>query len=102
MIRQYYAPRHRLREVSRGRWVPVGTVEVGTIFRLFPEACRDCHPGPWILEGWLPRETFVWDRVQGSEPRYLARFGHLAQCRNLATGQRLRIAYHWISQALEV
>lgn len=96
MLRQYSPPRFRYEFVGN---VPraVGTVPVGTIFRCSPDGYR--RERSMIVEAWLPREigagrrcwqTGLWANA------YVARGGHLAQVRCLATGRRNLLADHFI------
>ena len=95
MLRQYGVQRHRY-ETIRGRQVAVGTVPVGSIFRL--EGAAGSRPRACMVEAWLPRAWPVCDRT--GRVFFLGRGGHLALIRDLANGRRSRLADHIILRAL--
>jgi len=95
MLRQYSPPRFRYQPVGN-RLLPVGTVPVGTIFQ---SVNRDTGRGrKLIVEAWLPREIGAGRRDFDGRwaSSYVARGGHLAQVRCLATGERKLLADHFI------
>jgi hypothetical protein len=87
MLRQYAPPRFRY-ETIRGRTLAVGTVPVGKIFHYAPS--RGAGPRACIVEAWLTRAYARADRTGGFS--YLARGGHLALVRDLATGRQAMLA----------
>ena len=96
MLRQYGVQRHRY-ETIRGREIAVGTVAVGSIFCL--RSWAGSRPRACIVEAWLPRAWPVCDRT--GRVFFLARGGHLAQVRDLATGHRSLLSDRIILHALE-
>lgn len=96
MLRQYGVQRHRYEKIN-GREIAVGTVPIGSIFRLrAPHAAR---ARTYIVEAWLTRSYARADRT--GRFSYLARNGHLAQVRDLANGRRALLADCIIMHALE-
>jgi hypothetical protein len=96
MLRQYRPGRHR-NETIRGRDRAVGTIPIGTLFRL--QAVRAGRPNTHIVEAWLTRPYFTGQR---SRPvTSLAHGAHVAQVRNLANGRRHLLADHIILRAME-
>lgn len=87
MLRQYAPPRYRY-ETVRGRTVAVGTVPVGEIFHYAPS--RGAGPRAYIVEAWLTRAYARADRT--GRFSYLARGGHLAVVRDLATERQAMLA----------
>jgi len=87
MLRQYSPPRHRY-ETIRGRTIAVGAVPIGEIFRYAPT--RASRPRSYMVEGWMTRAYASADRT--GRFCYLARGGHLALVRDLATGRRAMLA----------
>jgi len=95
MLRQYGPQRHRYEQI-RGRHIAVGTIPIGSIFRLMPRGAR---PIAYIVEAWLTRAYARCDRT--GRVSFLARGGHLAQVRDLASGHRVILADHIIMRALD-
>jgi len=96
MLRQYAPQGHRY-EPIRGRDMIVGTVPIGSIFRIrAPQARR---PRTFIVEAWLTRAYARCDRAGTFS--YLAHGVHLAQVRDLANGRRAIFADRIIMHALE-
>lgn len=87
MFRQYSPPRHRY-ETIRGRDLAVGTVPIGEMFRYAPT--RAARLRTYMVEGWMTRAYARADR--SGRFSYLARGGHLALVRDLATGRRAMLA----------
>ena len=87
MLRQYAPPRFRY-ETIRGRTLAVGTVPIGEIFRYAPS--RASQPRSYIVEAWMTRAYARADRTGSFS--YLARGGHLALVRDLATGRQAMLA----------
>ena len=87
MLRQYSPPRHRY-VIIRGRTMAVGTVPIGEIFRYAPT--RAARPRSYMVEGWMTRAYARADRT--GRLCYLARGGHLALVRDLATGRQAILA----------
>ena len=99
MLRQYFPQRCRYERVG-GYDRPVGTVPVGTIFRI-PD---DLHGAGrrHIVEAWLPREIGAGRRINGKyHDTFVARGGHLAIVRDLATGVRYKLSDAWIVPAFD-
>ena len=91
MLRQYNAQRHRRIEIG-GRIRQVGTVPVGAIALI--------HGRKVQVMAWLPRDytavergRFVIKRIAG---------GHLAQVRDLATGQIGHLSDAWLVDAVTI
>ena len=84
MMNQYHAPRFR-GDARLGR----GTIDVGTILYIQdgrgPVVCRN----PWIVEAWHNRECL------GA----ILAGGHLATVRSLRTGERRKVADHFLRAA---
>jgi hypothetical protein len=87
MLRQYAPPRFRY-ETIRGRTLAVGTVPIGEVFRYAPS--RAAAPRTYIVEAWMTRAYARADRR--GRFSYLARGGHLALVRDLATGRQTMLA----------
>ena len=87
MLRQYAPPRFRY-ETIRGRTFAVGTVPIGEIFRHAPS--RGSRPRAYMVEAWMTRAYARADRT--GRFSYLARGGHLALVRDLATGRQTMLA----------
>ena len=87
MLRQYSPPRQRY-ETIRGRNIAVGTVPIGEIFRYAPT--RAARTRTYMVEAWMTRAYARADRT--GRFSYLARGGHLALVRDLATGRRAMLA----------
>ena len=85
MLRQYHCSPHRLTEVG-GRWLPVGTVPLGTI--------RKLGGATVIVEAWLPRECHAVrrDRHGRWASSFHARGMVLAQVRRLSDGRRTLVS----------
>ena len=85
MLRQYHCSPHRLAEVG-GRWLPVGTVPVGTI--------REMNGETVIIEAWLPRECHAVrrDRHGRRASSFHARGMVLAQVRRLSDSLRILVS----------
>ena len=96
MLRQYAPQRHRYERIA-GRDIAVGTVPVGSIFRLRAPYAR--RHRTFIVEAWLTRAYARCDRAGTFS--YLAHGAHLAQVRDLANGRRAIFADRIIMQALE-
>ena len=96
MLRQYSPQRHRYERIA-GRDIAVGTVPVGSIFRLRAPHAR--RPRTFIVEAWLTRAYARCDRA--GTFCFLARGGHLAQVRDHANGRRAILADRIIMHAPE-
>ena len=96
MLRQYAPPRFRYGTI-RGRPLAVGTVPVGEIFRYAPS--RAAGPRTYIVEAWLTRAYTRADPT--GRFSYLARGGHLALVRDLATGHQAMLAEAIIRACLD-
>jgi hypothetical protein len=95
MLRQYSPQRHRYERI-RSRDIAVGTVPIGSIFRLRAPNAR--RPRTFMVEAWLTR---AYARCDGAGPfSYLAHGAHLAQVRDLANGRRAIFADHIIMHAM--
>lgn len=96
MIHQYSPQRHRYERVG-GRLLAVGTIPVGTIFSSAPVARWPYRERKLIVDAWLPREIGAARRIGAHYVNgYVARGGHLALCRCLATGRSQLLADHFI------
>jgi hypothetical protein len=91
MLNQWRAPRGRFHPSGKGGLV--GTINVGTIARF--------SSGPWIVEAWLNRVYSAAYRVNGRWVDTIMVGGHLAQVRNLRTGERTRMADHILRAAVD-
>ena len=87
MLRQYAPPRFRYETIC-GRDLAVGTVPIGAIFRHAPS--RAARPRAYIVEAWMTRAYARADRT--GRFSYLARGGHLALVRDLASGRQALLA----------
>jgi len=96
MLRQYASQRHRYERI-RGRDMAVGTVPIGSIFRLSTPYTR--RPRAFIVEAWLTRACPRCDPAGTFS--YFAHGAHLAQVRSLANGRRAIFADRIIKHALE-
>lgn len=97
MLRQYSPQRHRYERVGNIDRA-IGTIPVGKVFRL--NSCF--RPRTLIVEAWLPRRIGAGRRVDGRyADTFVARGGHLAQVRDLATGRPSLLADHLILHAVE-
>ena len=108
MLRQYGPQRYRMEDLPDDSRRPVGTIEVGKIFRLVVRLTPYGRPvlRPYIVEAWLPRRisgyrVVGFDRPRRYEDVYVARGGHLAGVRCLADGSRTTMADHLIARAVE-
>ena len=108
MMRQYGPQRYRMADLPDGSRRPVGTIAVGTIFRLVVRLTPYGRPvlRPYIVEAWLPRRIGAGRVVRAGDRRYyadcfVARGGHLAKVRCLADGSRTTMADHLIARAIE-
>lgn len=108
MLNQYHRPRHRLAPVH-GRLCTIGTIPVGTIFRI---PLRFTAEGRFrmrklIIEGWLPRRISGWRRtdvgpaIKVHDDGFVARGGHLAVVRFLDDGRRTWMGDHLIQTAID-
>ena len=95
MLRQYAPQRHRYEHI-RGRDMIVGTVPIGSIFRL--RAPQGRRPRTFIVEAWLTRAC---PRDGAGTFSYFAHGAHFAQVRSLANGRRAMFADRIIMHALE-
>lgn len=95
MIRQYGPQRHRVERIG-DRALPVGTIPVGSLFRYQPPRAR--RPMTYMVEAWLPR---VCARAGRAGFGALARGGHLAQVRVMATGRAAQLSDALIRRAME-
>lgn len=94
MLRQYSPGRHRYERI-RGRDIAIGTIPIGTIYRIHDERTRRSRS--FIVEAWLPREYASINRHnRTASSTYLARAGHLAIVRDLGNGSRTKRADHFI------
>jgi hypothetical protein len=99
MLRQYGPQRFRYAEI-RGRHLPVGVIPVGSIYRY--QAPRAARPRAYMVVAWLPRQYARADHRNGRAGFcYLARGGHLALVRELATGRVAMMADHIIRGCLD-
>ncbi len=90
MFRQY-GPGNRFRyEVHAGRSIPVGTVAAGEVLQT--------AYGKVLVLGWKPREISA---ARGRESRFMARLGHLALVRDLATGKPRELSDVHLLNAVE-
>ena len=96
MLRQYRPQRHRYERI-RGRDMAVGTVPIGSIFRLRARHAR--RPRTFIVEAWLTRAYARCDPAGTFS--YLAHGAHLAQVRDLANGRHAIFADRIIMHALD-
>jgi hypothetical protein len=96
MLRQYAPQRHRYEHI-RGRDMIVGTVPIGSIFRLSTPYTR--RPRAFIVEAWLTRACPRRDPA--GTVSYFAHGAHFAQVRSLADGRRAIFADRIIRHALE-
>jgi hypothetical protein len=87
MLRQYSPPRHRYVTI-RGRTIAVGTGPIGELFRYAPT--RAARPRTYRVQAWMTRAYARADRT--GRFSYLARGGHLALVRDLATGRLALLA----------
>ena len=87
MLRQYSPQRHRY-ETIRGRNIAVGTLAIGEIFRYAPT--RAARTRTFMVEACMNRAYARADRT--GRFSYLARGGHLALVRDLATGRQALLA----------
>lgn len=107
MLRQYEPQRCRLETLRDGRARYVGTVPVGTIFRMVTRLSNEGRGRlrTSIVESWYPRRisgvvmaTIGHARVHGDT--FVARGGHLARVRCLTDGKRTTMSdtviRHWI------
>lgn len=100
MLRQY-APQRQRNERIGNHDRAVGTIGIGTIFRIHDD--NGLRRGrALIVEAWYPRCVGAGRRVAGRyADTFVARGGHLAQVRDLATGRRLTMADHHILRAID-
>jgi hypothetical protein len=96
MLRQYAPQRHRYEHIG-GRDMAVGTVPIGSIFRLSTPHAR--RPRTFIVEAWLTRAYARCDRT--GRFYYVAHGAHLAQVRDLANGRQAIFADRIIMHALD-
>ena len=108
MLRQYGPQRYRMADLPDGSRRPVGTIPVGTTFRMVVKLSRDGRPRlrSYIVEAWMPREIGAGRVVRTRNSRFyascfVARGGHLARVRCLADGSRTTMADHLIQRAVE-
>ena len=87
MLRQYSPQRHRY-ETIRRRNIAVGTLPIGEIFRYAPT--RAARTRTFMVEAWMTRAYARADRT--GRFSYLARGGHLALVRDLASGRQALLA----------
>jgi len=81
LFRQY-GPGNRFRyETHAGRSIPVGTIATGEVLHT--------AYGKVLVLGWKPREIHA---SRGRESRFMARFGHIAIVRDLATGKQRQLS----------
>lgn len=79
-------------DTARGR-LPVGTIDVGTIFK--PSG----RFAPLIVEGWLSRDYAKYDGAARTMRTVRISGGHIAVVRCLASGKRMHVADCRIRQA---
>ena len=108
MLRQYGPQRYRMEDLPDGSCRPVGTIPIGTVFRIIVKLGTDGRPHlrSYIVEAWKPREIGAGRVVRTGNPRFyascfVARGGHLARVRCLADGSRTTMADHLIQRAVE-
>jgi hypothetical protein len=90
LFRQY-GPGNRFRyEIHAGRSIPVGTVAAGEVLHTVY--------GKVLVLGWKPREISA---ARGRESRFMARLGHLALVRDLATGKQRELSDVHLLNAVE-
>ena len=92
MIRQYNP--QRFRTLPDGR--RVGTIDIGTIFRL----ARNPRE-PFIVLAWLNRTYSAARRVNGRWIDTMMAGGHLAQIRSLRTGRVSLFSDCWILRVMD-
>ena len=108
MLRQYRPQRFRYERLRDGRTHPVGTVPIGTKFRMVVSA-SGVKPrlDSFIVEAWKPR------RVSGVPVRgergtrihgdvFVAGGGHLAQVRCLSNGRTATMTDHVIRRWVDL
>jgi hypothetical protein len=84
VIRQYNPTVSRSRRVDTHRGVmETGVIPVGTICMVRGRKV--------MVEAWIPREYATWDARDRKMRTTYMRGGHIAQVRDLRTGQRHRI-----------
>ena len=91
MLRQYNPQRHR-RVLLGGRTRAVGTVPVGTIALIQGRKIQ--------VMAWLPRDYTAVERGRFVTKRIAG--GHLAQVRDLATGQIGHLSDAWLVDAVTI
>ena len=108
MLRQYAPSRHRMEDLPDGSRRPVGTIPIGTVFRMVVKLGTNGRPRlrSYIVEAWKPREIGASRIVRTSSSRFyascfVARGGHLARVRCLSDGTRTTMADHLIARAVE-
>ena len=108
MLRQYGPQRYRMATLSDGSRRPVGTIPIGTVFRMVVKLGRDGRPRlrSYIVEAWMPREIGAGRIVRAGSSRFyapcfVARGGHLARVRCLSDSSRTTMADHLIRRAVE-
>jgi len=90
LFRQY-GPGNRFRyEIHAGRSIPVGTVAAGEVLHTVY--------GKVLVLGWKPREISA---ARSRESRFMARLGHLALVRDLATGKQRELSDVHLLNAVE-
>ena len=108
MLRQYGPSHYRMSDLPDGSRRPVGTIPIGTVFRMVMKLGRNGRPRlrSYIVEAWKPREIGA-GRIVGTgsarfyAPCFVARGGHLARVRCLSDGSRTTMADHLIARAVE-
>lgn len=99
MLRQYRPQRFRFATI-RNRNLEIGTLPVGTIFTSTNQCGRTRK---LIIEAWFPREIGAGrrDHLGRWANSYVAGGGHLALCRDLSNGQRLKMSDQFIRFAAD-
>ena len=109
MLRQYGPQRGRFETLPNGRAVFVGTLPVGTVFRMVERLTREGRPvlRAYIVEAWLTRRIGA-GRVRCDRDRwvpedvFVAHGGHLAKVRSLSNGARRTMADHVIRRWVDL
>ena len=109
MLRQYGPDRGQHATLPNGRAAFVGTMPVGTLFRMVHRLTSEGRPvlRLYIVEAWLPRRVSGWRCVGGrydrpSSDTFMAQGGHLACVRCLSDDTRTTMADHVIRRWVDL
>ena len=108
MLRQYGPQRHRNERLPNGRDMPVGTIPIGTTFRMVTSANgARTRVATFIVEAWLPRRIGAGsfrnaDGCRTYADAFVARGGHLASVRCLANGRVATLADHIVRRWVDL